>query len=154
MGENDDNRTAWALAFKEQLSKHPDPTAVQQEAIRILLEMLPAPAPAESRAKNTHDVHARAGFLAKVFGKTARVQILEALLQHPGDWFNLADIAAIAHVGKASAKRIVDELATGDPRIVEGKPAAGPGKERLVRLADTAVTKELEFFYIKIKGIL
>ncbi|NMC06857.1 MAG: hypothetical protein GYA24_16685 [Candidatus Lokiarchaeota archaeon] len=147
-------KSTWEAAFKDQLRKHPDPAQFQADIIRIMLEMLPAPEETLPRAIEKHQATARGGFLASIFGDTARVKILEAFLQHPGDWFNLQDLATISATGKASAKRIVDELLASPLGIIEEKAREGKEVERLVKLKDTPLARELRFFHAKLRGML
>ena len=146
--------TSWEQSFLELLRKHPDPLEFQLEVTKVLLDLMPFHADKLSRAIDKHDVSARTGFLAKIFGETARVQVIEALLQYPDDWFNLHDLARISGAGKASAKRIIDVIETSGLDIVEEKATEGNERERLVKLKNTPLTAELRFFYMKIRGLL
>nr|MDO8086404.1 hypothetical protein [Candidatus Sigynarchaeum springense] len=147
-------KSSWEAAFKDQLRKHPDPAQFQADVIRIILEMLPAPEDRVPRAIDKHQAGSRSGFLVAVFGDAARVKVIEALLQHPDDWFNLQDIATISGTGKASAKRIVDELLASKLGIIDEKAREGKEIERLVKLKDSPLAKELRFFYVKLRGLL
>ena len=148
-------KTSWEAAFKDQLSKHPDPGQFQADVIRIMLEVLPAPEDSVPRAIDKHQGGIRSGFLVNIFGDTARVKILEALLQHPDDWFNLQDLATISGTAKASAKRIVDEIqATPRLDLIEEKAKDGKEVERLLKLKDTPLARELRFLYVKLRGML
>jgi hypothetical protein len=147
-------KSSWEAAFKDQLKKHPDPAQFQADVIRIMLEMLPAPEDSVPRAIDKHQDGTRSGFLVAVFGDTVRVKLIEALLQHPDDWYNLQDLATVSGTGKASAKRVVDELLASKPGIVEEKAKEGKENERLVKLKDSPLAKELRFFYVKLRGIL
>ncbi|MBN2150784.1 MAG: hypothetical protein JW839_05050 [Candidatus Lokiarchaeota archaeon] len=147
-------KSSWEAAIKEQLRKHPDPADFQADVIRIMLEMLPAPADSVPRAIDKHHAGGRSGFLVAVFGDAARVKVIEALLQHPDDWFNLHELATISGTGKASAKRIVDELLASKLGIVEEKAREGKEVERLVKLSGASLARELRFFYSKLRGML
>jgi hypothetical protein len=147
-------KSSWEAAFKDQIKKHPDPAQFQADVIRIMLEMLPAPEDNVSRAIDKHQAGNRSGFIANIFGDTVRVKIIEALLQHPDDWFNLQDLATISGTGKASAKRVVDELLASKLGILEEKAKEGKELERLVKLKDSPLAKELRFFYVKLRGML
>ncbi len=148
-------KSSWEAAFKDQLRKHPDPGQFQADVIRIMLEMLPAPEDSVPRAIDKHQASSsRTGFLVTVFGDAARVKVIEAFLQHPDDWFNLQDLATISETGKASAKRIVDEILASRLDIIEEKAKEGKEIERLVKLKDTALARELRFFYVKLRGLL
>jgi hypothetical protein len=121
-----------------------------------MLEMLP---PIEDGVPRAIDKHGkgettRSGFLASIFGDTARVKILEAFLQHPMDWFNLQDLATISGTGKASAKRIVDKIQASKLDIIEEKPRDGKDIERLLKLKDTPLARELRFLHAKLRGML
>nr|MDO8111162.1 hypothetical protein [Candidatus Sigynarchaeota archaeon] len=155
MGESKQpsDKTSWLEAFREQLKKNPDPSQFQAEVIRILLDVFPAPEEKKHRAIDKHAGTARSGFLPRIFGDTARVKILEALLQYPDDWFTLTDLATIAGAGKASAKRIVDEIKASKLDIVEEQGQQGKERERLVKLKDTQLARELRFFYMKLRGL-
>jgi hypothetical protein len=148
-------KTSWEAAIKDQLRKHPDPSQFQADVIRIMLEMLPAPEDSVPRAIDKHQADSRSGFLVTVFGDTVRVKIIEALLQHPDDWFNLQDLATISGTGKASAKRIVDEIqATSRLDLIEEKAKEGKEVERLLKLKDAPLARELRFLYAKLRGML
>ncbi|MFX0099734.1 MAG: hypothetical protein ACFFCS_09135 [Candidatus Hodarchaeota archaeon] len=153
---NDDEKkkgiTPWEKAIKEQLDKHEDPIEVQQRMIKILLELIPSPAMGKPRAIDKHDEGKRVGFLTAIFGDAVRVKILEALLQYPKDWFNLGDLAKVAGVGKASVKRIVDELLVSRLQLVE--ESQGEGSERLVKVSESRLVQELLFFYTKLRGMI
>jgi DNA-binding MarR family transcriptional regulator len=82
------------------------------------------------------------------------VQVLEALLHYPDDWFNLHDLATISGAGKASVKRVIDAVEASGLDIVEEKPTEGTERERLVKLKDTQLARELRFFYMKLRGML
>lgn len=144
--------STWEKAIKEQLDKHDDPIDVQQRMIKILLDLIPPPVLEKSRAIDKHDAGKRAGFLTNLFGDSVRVKVLEALLQYPKDWFNLGDLARIAGVGKASAKRTVDDLATSKLDLVE--ESKGEGTERLVKASGSSLVRELLFFYAKLRGMM
>ena len=146
--------TSWEQSFLELLRKHPDPLEFQQEVTKVLLDLMPSYTDKLSRAIDKHDASARTGFLAKIFGETARVQVLEALLHYPDDWFNLHDLAKISGAGKASAKRIIDEIEASTLDIVEEKATEGTERERLVKLKDNQLTRELRFFFTKLRGML
>jgi hypothetical protein len=147
-------KSSWEAAFKDQLRKHPDPSQFQADVIRIMLEMLPAPEDSVPRAIDKHQAGTRSGFLVTVFGDTPRVKIIEAFLQHPDDWFNLQDLATISGTGKASAKRIVDDIQASKLDVIEEKAKEGKEIERLVKLKDTPLARELRFFYVKLRGLL
>ncbi len=148
-------KSSWEAAFKDQLRKHPDPSEFQADVIRIMLEMLPAPEDSIPRAIDKHQASSsRTGFLVTVFGDAARVKVIEALLQHPDDWFNLQDLATISGTGKASAKRIVDGIQASKLDIIEEKAKDGKEAERLVKLKDSPLVKEIRFFYVKLRGML
>ncbi len=147
-------KSSWEAAFKDQLRKHPDPAQFQADVIRIMLEMLPAPEESVPRAIDKHQGTTRAGFLARIFGDTVRIKVIEAFLQHPDDWFNLQDLATISGTGKASAKRVVDEFLASKLSIVEEKSKEEKELERLVKLKDSPLAKELRFFYVKLRGLL
>ena len=147
-------KSSWEASFKEQLRKHPDPAQFQADVIRIMLEVLPAPEDSVPRAIDKHQEGNRSGFLVAVFGDAARVKVIEAFLQHPDDWFNLQDLATISGTGKASAKRVVDELLASKLGIVEEKAKEGKEVERLVKLSGTTLARELRFFYAKLRGLL
>ena len=146
--------SSWEQMFLDLLRTHPDPLEFQQEVTRLLVDLIPSPTDKLSRAIDKHDETTRSGFLAKIFGETARVQVLEALLHYPDDWFNLHDLAKISGAGKASAKRIIDELETSGIDVVEEKETQEKERERLVKLKDTQLTRELRFFFMKLRGIL
>ncbi|MEX2682351.1 MAG: hypothetical protein Q6373_012190 [Candidatus Sigynarchaeota archaeon] len=147
-------KSSWEAAFKDQLRKHPDPAQFQADVIRIMLEMLPAPEDSIPRAIDKHQASVRSGFLVSIFGDAARVKIIEAFLQHPDDWFNLQDLATISGTGKASAKRVVDDLLASKLGLVEEKAKEGKEIERLVKLKDSPLAKELRFLYVKLRGLL
>lgn len=147
-------KSSWEVAFKDQLRKHPDPAQFQADVIRIMLEMLPAPEESLPRAIDKHQAGSRAGMLSSIFGDAVRVKVIEAFLQHPEDWFNLQDLATISGTVKSGAKRIVDELLASTLGIIEEKAKEGKEVERLVRLKDTPLAKELRFFYMKLRGML
>ncbi len=149
-----DGIAAWRASFEEQLKKHPDPSSFQLDVIRILTDLLPVTGDGKPRAIDKHQPKKRAGFLSSIYGDSARVRVLESLLQYPDDWFNITDLATIAGTGKASAKRVIDIMLTREPIMIDEEPAKGPGKERLVKLKDTPLTRELRFFYVKIRGML
>jgi hypothetical protein len=146
--------TSWEQSFLELLQKHPDPLEFQQEVTKLLLDLMPSDASRVSRAIDKHDASARTGFLGIIFGDTARVQVLEALLHYPDDWFNLHDLATISGAGKASVKRIIDAIEASGLDIVEEKATEGTERERLVKLKDTQLARELRFFYMKLRGML
>lgn len=156
MGEPDTpgGTSSWEQSFLEIVRKHLDPLEFQQAVIKLLLDLTPSTTDTLSRAIDKHDASARIGFLAKIFGETARVQVLDAFLHYPDDWFNLHDLAKISGAGKASVKRIIDEIEASDLDIVEERTTERTERERLVKLKDTQLTRELRFFYMKLRGLL
>ena len=156
MGDaNDANQVkAWERALKEQLNKHQDPDTFQQGIVKILLEMLePSHAPPRAIEKEQRGV-ARRFLLPPIFGDVPRVRIIESLIARPDGWFNLADLAAVTGAGKATVKRIIDGLLAQELHLVEERPRGEETNERLVKLANTPLTRELRFLHVKLRGIL
>lgn len=158
-GQRDDDGTStWQAALKEQAAKHGDPDKLRQDILKILAEMLPAPVESLRRAIDEHGDGTKArALLSEVFGESVRVKVIEAFLKHPAAWFNLVDLSKVAGIGKASAKRVVDELLESGLGIIEERePEQGQQSftGRLVRLSSSPLASELSFFYSKLRGLL
>lgn len=145
----------WTRAFKKRLASHPDPDEFQSEIIAMLLELTPSIVDEKPRAIDKIDEgRGPRKLLEQVFGTATRVKVLEALLTFPHSWFNLGELARVAGVGKASAKRIVDNLLKNNLDLVEESKNEQNATERLVKLSESTLAKELTFFHMKLRGIL
>lgn len=144
---------AWERAFKEQLTKHPDPGQFQEGIIKILLDLLQPPETVPKAVERQERGRERRFLLPAIFGDVPRVRILEALIARPDGWFNLADLAAFTRAGKATAKRVIDDMIASGSGLIEERPREMQSGERLVRLADTPVARELRFLHVKLRGI-
>ncbi|MHA1371944.1 MAG: hypothetical protein ACTSRA_19775, partial [Promethearchaeota archaeon] len=131
-----DKKPAWENGFIEALRNHPDPDAFKQRIVKILIDMtFQEEDDAFPRAISEHEVHPRRRILDPIFGSSARVKVLESLLQYPNSWFNLVELAKVSGVGISSAKRVVDSLLNTKPPIIEESET---GKhERLVKLRNS-----------------
>jgi len=95
--------------------------------------------------------------LARIFGKSVRVKILEILienmLQKEIKWLNISEIAKLCGISTSSSKRIVDNLI--EEGLVDLKHvqthAKNPEKEIRLNL-DNKLINELIFFFRKLKG--
>ncbi|MFX1394980.1 MAG: hypothetical protein ACFFAH_15610 [Promethearchaeota archaeon] len=95
--------------------------------------------------------------LARIFGKSVRVKILEILLenmlQKEMKWLNISEIAKLCGISTSSSKRIVDNLI--EEGLVDLKDiqthAKNPEKEIRLNL-DNKLINELIFFFRKVKG--
>ncbi|MFX1395166.1 MAG: hypothetical protein ACFFAH_16605 [Promethearchaeota archaeon] len=95
--------------------------------------------------------------LARIFGKSVRVKILEILLenmlQKEMKWLNISEIAKLCGISTSSSKRIVDNLI--EEGLVDLKNiqthAKNPEKEIRLNL-DNKLINELIFFFRKVKG--
>lgn len=148
---NEETLVPWEEAIREKLKDNPDPIGFQQEILKILLKISGEGTDGMQRAKEKYDGSKPRFFLSKLFGASARVKIIEAFLNYPESWFNLGDLATIAGVGKTSAKRIVDNLLSEKKVIIE--ESSEESNERLLKLGKNDLTMELQFFYMKLRGL-
>jgi predicted transcriptional regulator len=96
-----------------------------------------------------------------VFGTSRRIYVLEILLknfsENENNWLNLSEIARIGEMSTSTAKKVIDELLQSDLITLRENTYQTPVKNPLKEVhlnSISKITKELIFFYQKLRGLL